>query len=127
MNITVQSIKDEFDANVDRHEHHIVDRGMQGAIVGTLEAACGKKPENRHRLLKMLCGVTSSKELSSPQWSALYSLVLPFKPEGGKWISGNPNLEEICTILLNADMNQPGQTQMFDYPEFQEIDQENPF
>lgn len=101
--------------------NYTIDRGMQGAIVGTLEAACGGKKENRHRLLKILCGVTSSKELSSPQWSALYSLVLPWKPEGGRWQSGNPNLEEICNILLNEDLNQPGQTKMFEYPEMADV------
>lgn len=52
-------------------------------------------------------------------WGALYSLVLPWKPEGGHWQSGNPELESICNIILNADMDQEGQGKMFEYPEFE--------
>lgn len=120
MDFSVESIKDEFNANVDRYDGgNQLNAGMQGAVIGTLEKACGGK-EDRKRVLRLLTGHTSSKELNSAQWSALYSLVLPWKPEGGKWQTGNPNLDEICNILLLADMDQPGQMK-FEYPEFQEV------
>ena len=91
--------------------------GMQGAIVGTLEKACGGK-ENRKLILKQLTGKTSSKDLSQGEWRGLYKLALPFKPEGGKWCSGNPDLESICNTILRETYAQPGQTTLFEYPEF---------
>lgn len=121
MDFTLESIKAEFDANVDRYDGgNALNKGMQGAITGTLEKSCNGK-ENRKRVLRLLTGHTSSKELTDAHWNGLHSLVLPWKPEGGHWQSGNPNLDEICIILLLADVDQPGQTKMFEYPEFEDV------
>lgn len=118
MEAKAQAIIDEFNENMNKEDGVVINAGMQGAIIGTLEKSCVGK-ENRKRVLRMLTGHTSSKELNGAHWNALYLLVLPYKPEGGKWGTGNPNLDEACQVLLNADVDQPGQTKMFEYPEFE--------
>lgn len=110
MNELAQKTIDDFKENIVRWEGLPTDIKLQGAITGCLETACGKKKENRYRILKILTGKTSSKQLDGAEWDALYKLVLPWKPEGGKWGTGNPDLERICNALLNADVEQPGQT-----------------
>lgn len=113
-----EEIKKEFVESVDAYSGEATyPLGMQGAIIGTFEKACGGK-DNRKLILKYLTGKTSSKDLHLSEWHALYKLTLPFKPEGGKWGSGNPELEAICNTLLYACLDQPGQTKMFEYPEF---------
>lgn len=104
--MNTDEIKKEFDANVFSYAGSIIiDRGMQGAIIGTLEKACGGRAENRHAVIKFLTGKTSSKQLTPSEWFGFYHLVLPFKPEGGKWGSqrGEADLEKICNILLGLD------------------------
>ena len=119
MNEQAQAIIDQFQEKVDKYVSGHIDPRFKGAITGTLEKTCGGK-ENRYRILKMLTGRTSSKELSDAHWDALNNLVMPFKPEGGKWSSGNPELESICNILLNADMDQEGQSRMWPLPDITE-------
>lgn len=127
MNYTVESIKEGFEEYINKYDGGTMDKRFQGAVIGTLEKACGGKPENRHRVLRMLTGHTSSKELNEAQWYALGQLTLPFKPDGGKWTSGNQHLEEVCNALLNADVDQPGQAKMFEYPELENLNEDNPF
>ena len=109
----------EFKNEMDKYDGENYPPGMQGAIIGTLEKACGGK-DNRKLVLKLLTGHTSSKDLHPAQWYALYKLVLPYKPEGGKWGSGNPELEYLCNCLLSKTVDQSGQTK-FEFPEFEEL------
>ena len=120
--MNADSIKQEFNENMDKYNgEETYNAGMCGAIIGTLEKACNGK-DNRKLVLKQLTGHTSSKDLHLAQWHALYKLVLPFKPENGKWGSGNLELERICSILLNASVDQPGQMKM-EFPEFAQLEE----
>ena len=55
-------------------------KGICGAIIGSLNMACGGKPE-RDKLLFHLFDVTTSKELADGQWAALSEWVAVFKSD----------------------------------------------
>lgn len=114
--MNASEIKEKFDHDVANWNGIIA---HLGSVVGVLEKACGGKP-NRHLILKFLTGKTSSKDLTPEELSALYNIVLPMKPEGGKWGSGNPDLERICGTILAASYDQPGQIKMFE-PELGDV------
>ena len=114
-----EEIKREFQEDVENWDGVLVEKGICGAIVGSLDVSCRGK-ENRYLILKLLTGHSSSKDLSQPQWFALKKLVQPWKPEGGKWGSGNLDLERICNVLLNASLDQPGQMKI-EFPEFNKL------
>jgi len=119
--MNADEIIQDFKDNMDKYSGDITyAAGMQGAITGILEKACGGK-DNRKLVLKLLTGHTSSKDLHLSHWHGLYLLVLPFKPEGGKWGSANTELDRICNCLLNKSYDQPGQTKM-EFPEFAQLD-----
>ena len=81
----------------------------QGTVVGVMKKYC--RSDGDYRLaLKALTGKTSSKQLSEAEWYALYQLVLPVKPEGGKWQSGRDDIEEIINALVNSMVDVPAQT-----------------
>ena len=117
----IETIKNQFEEYMNRWDGRIVEPGMCGAIIGTLDKACGRK-EDRHLVLKQLTGHTSSKELSPAQWYALYQMTMPYKPEGGKWMAGvgEESLEILCRAVLNASLDQPGQMKI-EFPEFEAL------
>lgn len=121
--MTKDEIMHDFQESLNAFGGETYPAGMQGAIIGTLEKSCLGK-DNRKLVLKQLTGHTSSKDLNNADWFALYRLVIPFKPEGGKWGSGNLDLDRICSVLLNASVDQPGQMK-FDYPEMQAVENPN--
>ena len=84
----------------------------RGTVIGVLNTACGGEA-NRRLVLKELTGKTSSREFTDDEFYALHQFVLPYKPEGGKWISQRGNLDLLCGALLTAAVDQPGQTKMF--------------
>lgn len=123
--MTKDEIMHDFQESIDSFGGETYPAGMQGAIIGTLEKSCNGK-DNRKLVLKQLTGKTSSKELNNAEWFGLYRLVQPWKPEGGKWGSGNIDLDRICSVLLNASVDQPGQTKMFvNYPEMVAVENPN--
>ena len=82
--------------------------GNHGAIVGALNKAC-KGDENRKRLLKVLTGHTSSKDLTLADWYALAHMTRPHKdPITDRWTYAD-NLEYLCGVLLESDAVENGQ------------------
>ena len=88
-----------------------VDPGIKGAVNGILTRACGGDA-NRKLVLKYLCGVTSSKQLSAAQRMVLCDMVQPDKPAGQPWQAGNPKFQRAIDAVLAALPKQEGQTQM---------------
>ena len=88
-----------------------VDPGIKGAVNGILTRACGGDA-NRKLVLKYLCGVTSSKQLSAAQWMVLCDMVQPDKPAGQPWQAGNPKFQRAIDAVLAALPKQEGQMQM---------------
>jgi len=79
-----------------------------GAIVGALNKAC-KGDENCKRLLKVLTGHTSSKDLTLADWYALAHMTKPHKdPTTDRWTYAE-NLEYLCGVLLESDAVENGQ------------------
>jgi len=82
--------------------------GNHGAIVGALNKAC-KGDENRKRLLKILTGHSSSKDLTLADWYALAHMTRPHKdPITDRWTYAD-NLEYLCGVLLESDAVENGQ------------------
>lgn len=101
-------IIEEFKNNTERFISGVTFH--QGSVVGILKKAC--RSDGDYRLvLKTLSGKTSSKELNDAQWHALYQFVLPVKPEGQKWQSGqgDDELAKMCDALVRSTLYQPGQ------------------
>lgn len=90
-------IKREFIRDVNLSEKHQAD--MLGATIGVLKLACRTDSVYR-KVLMELCGKSSTKELTGPEWYALQSFVQAHKPEGGKWCSARgDDLALMCEIL----------------------------
>lgn len=103
----------QFEHNVIRFVSESAVEYSKGSVVGILKKAC--KSDGDYRLvLKALTGKTSSKEITTEQWFALYQFVLPTKPEGGKWQSGrgDSELASMCDSLVRSAVDQPGQEKM---------------
>ena len=96
--------------------------GNHGAIVGALNKAC-KGDENRKRLLKILTGHSSSKDLTLADWYALSHMVKPHKdPTTDRW-TYNDKLDYLVGVLLEADAIANGQMQIeFDDPSGKYLD-----
>ena len=83
-----------------------------GVIIGVLTYAC-RGDANRKLVQKYLSGHISSKDLLPAEWWAMWNFVQPEKPVGGKWQSARgEDLARDCNIILNALVDQPGQTKM---------------
>lgn len=112
--MNAQEVIDQFKKDEEEYqEGAIIEPGIKGAVVGILTRAA-KGEANRHLVLKVLTGHTSSKEIADRQWYALLRLVEPEKPEGGKWQSakGEYILTNICGQLIVHGMVQAGQTEL---------------
>lgn len=98
----------EFQRDVDKH----IDSAIHlGTVVGVLKGAC--RSDSDYRLvLKALTGKTSSKELTQAQIYALFNLVQPYKPDGGKWQSKRDNLTQMCGALIRKMVDAPEQTKI---------------
>lgn len=109
--MNAQEIKQEFERN--RDTAPVTEINM-GAVVGVLNKACGGD-DNRHLIIKWLTGKISAKSLTPSELYALWCIVQPTKPEGGKWTTarGEDELKRICGIILTAAVDQDGQQKMF--------------
>ena len=77
-------------------------KGICGAVIGSLDKACGGKPE-RDKLLFHLFDVTTSKELTVSQWVALSEWVGVFKNEEGPPAWGYSEfLDAECLNVLDS-------------------------
>ncbi len=98
----------EFQRDVDKHIDSVI---RLGTVVGVLKGAC--RSDSDYRLvLKALTGKTSSKELTQAQIYALFNLVQPYKPDGGKWQSKRNNLTQMCDALIRKMVDVPEQEKM---------------
>jgi hypothetical protein len=107
--MNASEIKRLFDLDKETNSGAIFHRGT---VIGVLNTACHGE-SNRRLVLKVLTGKTSSKLLTDDEFYALHQFVLPYKPEGGKWMSQRDDLEAMCGALLTAAVDQPGQEKMF--------------
>ncbi len=89
-----------------------INPGIKGAINGILTRACNGE-ENRRLVLKYLCGVTSSKELTAAQWIVMSEMVQPDKLPFGGWQSSNPKFQGAIDAVLAALPEQEEQAEMF--------------
>ena len=116
-------IKTHFDKLVEGEPQNVLalsHRGLQGACRGALNTACGGD-DNRKLIVKALTGSTSTKNMTTNQWYALFRFVFPyengefvFKSEvTGKW-AGREELTAWCGAIMTHVLEQAGQTTMFE-------------
>jgi len=87
----------------------LVDNGLKGALIGHLNDACGGDDE-RHRLLQILFGKSSSKELTDGEWAALHAWISPTMIGDG-WVVGADFLVDVHQLL--REDNEHGKTERY--------------
>lgn len=111
--MNAKQVKQHFESRVNQTvSQHNINIGIKGAINGILSRACGSS-DNRKLVLKYLCGVTSSNDLSAAQWIVLSEMVKPEKPPLCGWQSGNPKFQSAINAILAELPKQEGQGEMF--------------
>jgi hypothetical protein len=109
--MTGTDVRDYFILKVERTvTQYNINPGIKGAINGILKRACGGD-DNRHLVLKYLCGVTSSNGLSAAQWMVLEEMIKPAKPFS-EWIANNEKFQRAINAVLADLPKQEGQEEM---------------
>lgn len=85
--------------------------GNHGALIGALNKAC-RGDENRKRVMKILTGKSSSKDLTLAEWYALAHMVKPYKSEITDRWEYREELDSWVQILMDADAVENGQMEL---------------
>ena len=98
----VETVQKALEQRISRSNSVLPPKGICGAIIGSLNKACGGKG-NRYTVLFHLFDVTASKELTPEQWGALLEWVGVYKNDDGSPAWGYSEfLDAECKAILDS-------------------------